>query len=120
MIASNSSRWLSRNASATVPTSLCVLMSALRSGRKLAMPAASWPRFCMSSSIRGTSRATLLTSPAIGRQRGDRTARGVVDGRHAALMVKLTHVFGPPCGVSPVARPRDRESRPRRPRVEFP
>ena len=29
-------------------------------------PAASWPRFCMSSSMRGTSRATLLTSPAIG------------------------------------------------------
>ena len=38
-------------------------MSALRSGRKLAMPAASCPRFCMSSSMRGTSRATLLISP---------------------------------------------------------
>ena len=38
----------------------------LRSGLKLVMPAASWPRFCMSSNIRGTSRATLLMSPAIG------------------------------------------------------
>ena len=33
MIASNSSRWLRRKASATVPTSLWVLSSALRSGR---------------------------------------------------------------------------------------
>ena len=55
----------------------------------------------MSSSIRGTSRATLLTSPGDRGQRGNRPTRGVVNGGHAAFMVKFTHVLGPPRGVSP-------------------
>ena len=55
------------------------------------MPAASWPRFCRSSSIRGISRVTLLTSPGIGASARDGAAGGVVDGRHAALVVQFTH-----------------------------
>ena len=55
----------------------------------------------MSSSIRGTNRATLLTSPAIGANDGNGPPRGMVNGCHAALMVKFTHVLGPPCGVGP-------------------
>ena len=91
MIVSNSAWWFSRNASATVPSSLWVFISALRSGRKLAIPAASWPRFCMSSSIRGTSRATLLTSPGIGARVETAHSGSMEDRRHAALVVKFTH-----------------------------
>ena len=90
-------------------------------GMKAAIPAASWPRFCMSSSIRGTSRATLLMSPAIGAERGNRTPRGVVDGRHAALVVQFAHVLGPPRGVEPRALAGELPSRrPRRPASRVP
>ena len=50
-----------RKTSLTLPTSLKVASSWLRSGFQAVIPAESWPRFCMSSSIRGINRAT---SPA--------------------------------------------------------
>ena len=49
-------RWLIRNTSLTLPTSLCVVSSWARPGFQEVTPAESWPRFWMSRSIRGSSR----------------------------------------------------------------
>ena len=75
----------------TVPISLYVSRSLSRSGCTLVMPAASWPRFCRSSSIRGIRRETSSGSPV---QTGGLlgVARQVVEGRDAALVLQLVHV----------------------------
>ena len=55
------------------------------------MPAASWPRFCRSSSMRGISRET-CSGPPVPDRRAVAAARQVVDRRDAAFVVQLVHV----------------------------
>ena len=54
------------------------------------MPAASWPRFWMSSSIRGMSRET-SSGPLLGTQRADAPARQVIDRGDAAFVMQFAH-----------------------------
>ncbi len=61
-----------------------------QSGLNVVMPAESWPRFWMSSSIRGMSRET-SSGPCSGQSGLDLAARQVIDGRDAAFVKKLTH-----------------------------
>ena len=56
------------------------------------MPAANWPRFWMSNSIRGMSRE-ISSGPCSGHKRTDAPARQVVDRGNAAFLVKFAHAF---------------------------
>ena len=71
------------------------------------MPAASWPRFCRSSSIRGMSRESWSGSPV---QTGELVgaARQVVERGDAALVVQLVHVTA---GQEEGSEPRHRKYR---------
>ena len=56
----------------------------------MVIPAESWPRFCMSSSIRGMSRET-SPGPCSGQSGLGSTPGQVIDGRHAAFVKQFAH-----------------------------